>query len=172
MDTREKVRHLIRSKTEINDESQIIDLEKGIYNWSIDYADKRHMIKNWKNSLFIRTYLEKARSVVSNLDKTSYIANIRLSERLLNDREFMPHDICYMKPENLFPEKWHDTISAYMKKFEHAYEQKDIATTDMFKCAKCKKRQCVYYSLQTRSSDESETLFILCTNCNHSWRQN
>ncbi len=46
------------------------------------------------------------------------------------------------------------------------------ATTDMFRCGKCKQRQCTYYQLQTRSADEPMTTFITCTNCNNRWKIN
>jgi transcription elongation factor S-II len=48
---------------------------------------------------------------------------------------------------------------------------KSQATTDLFECKKCKKRQCVYYELQTRSADEPMTKFIKCCNCGFQWRQ-
>lgn len=44
------------------------------------------------------------------------------------------------------------------------------ATTNMFRCHKCKKRECTYYQLQTRSADEPMTTFVQCTNCNNRWR--
>jgi transcription elongation factor S-II len=76
-----------------------------------------------------------------------------------------------MKPENIHPDKWKTTIDAMMKKYENAYENKAVAMTDMFKCGKCKKRECTYYELQTRSGDEATTIFIRCINCGNSWRQ-
>jgi transcription elongation factor S-II len=33
-------------------------------------------------------------------------------------------------------------------------------TTDMFKCSNCKKRNCSYYQMQTRSADEPMTTFV------------
>ena len=47
-----------------------------------------------------------------------------------------------------------------------------MATTDMYKCGKCKQNKTVYYKLQTRSADEPETTFITCVNCNHKWKIN
>ncbi len=37
-------------------------------------------------------------------------------------------------------------------------------------CAKCKNKTAYYWTLQTRSSDESETRFFECTKCSHRWR--
>ena len=51
------------------------------------------------------------------------------------------------------------------------YEKDSGGATDQFKCGKCKKRECTYYELQTRSADEPMTLFITCLNCGKRWRE-
>lgn len=48
--------------------------------------------------------------------------------------------------------------------------QKKEASTDAFKCGKCKKRMCTYYQLQTRSADEPMTTFVTCVNCDNRWK--
>ena len=48
--------------------------------------------------------------------------------------------------------------------------QKKEASTDAFKCGKCKQRQCTYYQLQTRSADEPMTTFVTCVNCDNRWK--
>ena len=50
-------------------------IEKGIYNYCIDYATERNIKRNWKNLLFYRIYMGKVISVYSNLDKKCYIKN-------------------------------------------------------------------------------------------------
>lgn len=169
MDTRIKAKNLIKTKLNLS-ELEHEDLEKGIYNWCIDYANDHKIIRNWSNPIFHRLYLEKVRHIVSNIDNECYIKNPKLFERL-REKEFAPHEIAYMKPENLYPNMWKDTIEKHLKKFEYAYENKKVATTDQFRCGKCKKRECTFYLMQTRSSDEPETIFIRCVNCGHQWRQ-
>ncbi len=46
------------------------------------------------------------------------------------------------------------------------------ATTDMFRCGRCKERKCSYYQLQIRSADEPMTTFVTCTNCGNRWKMN
>lgn len=167
---RESVLRLLCSKATSMTEVQQKDLEIGIYNWTIMEAASRGIVRNWANSRFQRLYVEKARSVISNLDPKSYIHNDRLMQRCI-DNEFFPHDIPFMKPENVFPDMWKTSVDAMMKKYENAYENKVVAMTNMFKCGKCKKRECTFYELQTRSGDESTTIFIRCVNCGNSWRQ-
>lgn len=157
------VANLIKQKTSL-EEDQVKDLEIGIYNWTIEYSTEHKIIKNWKNPRFYNIYVEKTRSVINNLDKSTYINNNRLLNRL-KEKEFTPHDIAYMKAEETFPELWKDTIDAYMKKYKNAYVRKDVHVTDMFRCSKCGKRECTFYTMQTRSADEGETVFVSCLNC-------
>jgi DNA-directed RNA polymerase subunit M/transcription elongation factor TFIIS len=168
MDHREKIIDLIKKKTNL-EESWAKDFEIGIYNWSINYADKHKVIKNWSNQKFLNLYLEKARSNISNIDKNSYIENGRLLKRL-NEKEFLPHDIAFMKPQNVFPERWTDILDLYLKRYENAYENRVVAMTDMYRCGKCKKNETVYHEIQSRSADESATIHIRCINCGNGWK--
>ena len=168
MEVRNTVLALIGEKTNL-DEIHSKDLEIGIFNWCIEYANEHNIAKNWSNNKFRNLYIEKARSVISNIDASSYIKNDRLLTRL-KEKEFLPHDIAFMKPENIFPERWKDTIEQYMKKYENAYENKAVAMTDMFKCGKCKKRECTYYEMFSRSADEPAVIHIRCINCGNTWK--
>lgn len=38
------------------------------------------------------------------------------------------------------------------------------------KCPKCKNKRSYFWTMQTRSADESETKFYKCTKCEHTWR--
>lgn len=42
--------------------------------------------------------------------------------------------------------------------------------TDLLKCGKCKKRNCTYNQVQTRSADEPMTTFVLCIECGNRWK--
>jgi transcription elongation factor S-II len=50
-------------------------------------------------------------------------------------------------------------------------KQLPIATSDLFLCNRCKERKCIYHTAQTRSADESATIFIECINCGLHWKQ-
>jgi transcription elongation factor S-II len=168
MEQRNRVVRLIQEKTGVDD-LVAKDVEVGIYNWCIQFADDNKVNKSWTNAKFANLYLQKARSVVTNMDKHSYVQNDRLVTRL-EEKEFLPHDIPFMKPENCFPERWKTTIDAYMKKYENAYENKVVAMTDMFICGKCRKRECTYYEIFSRSADEPAVIHIRCVNCGNSWK--
>ena len=39
------------------------------------------------------------------------------------------------------------------------------------KCKKCSHGEAYFWTVQTRSSDESETKFFRCIKCEHTWRE-
>lgn len=166
---RSTVVNMIKRKVPTLDDVQIKDMEIGVYNWTIEYSNANKIIKNWKNPRFYKVYIEKARSILSNIDKDSYLENVRLMTRL-DENEFTPHEIPFMKPENMFPERWKKTVDAYLKKYENAYERKDVVVSSLFRCGKCKKKQCTYFEAQTRSADEGATVFVSCLNCGNKWK--
>jgi DNA-directed RNA polymerase subunit M/transcription elongation factor TFIIS len=168
---REKTINILSNIQDINlTINEIKDLEIGLYNWSLDFADKHQIIKNWENTYFIKVYINKCVSIISNLDKNTYIKNNSLYTQL-NNKEILPHNIPYLKPEEIFPIKWNDIIKDIDMREESLKNSKNVSKTDQFKCGKCKKRECSYYELQIRSADESATLFITCLNCGAKWRQ-
>ena len=171
MDLREKFIELIDTKKHIKlNKTLIKDLEIGIYNWSIDFADKHQIIKNWENDKFKKIYINKCVSIISNLDEELYLKNKTLYNRLKNS-DFLPHELPYLSLQEIYPEKWNYIIDDIHKKEEATMNNKNISKTDQFKCGKCKKRECSYYELQIRSADESATLFITCLNCGAHWKQ-
>ena len=167
MDLRESVRK--KFNLLINDEKITRRLEKGIYNFTIDNAEKENIVKKWDNSIFKNMYTQKVISVYTNLNKESYIKNTRLLDRLKN-KEFKPQELPYMKPIYSFPEHWKTLIDDKYKRDKVLFETKKEAATDQFKCSRCKKNECVFYELQTRSADESMTIFVICLNCGKRWK--
>ena len=169
-DLRQKFIEQVLERTSLND-AHAKDLEVGVFNWCIDQCDKIKTPKNWKNPRFVIMYKDKARSIIVNIQPGSYVNNSRLLERL-KEKEFSPHDIPFMQPQNVFPEKWAAVLDAKMKRDMHVFEEKPKAMTNEFKCGKCRnsKRECVYQELQVRSADEPMTLFITCLNCGHKWK--
>lgn len=165
---REHVRCLLREKTDL-DELMVADLEVGIFNWTIQFATDHKVVKNYSNKQFVAIYTNKARSIISNLESSSYVQNPRLLNRM-KEGEFLPHELPFMTPESMLPEKWREYIDRKVKREEHVYEEKPVAMTDQFKCGKCKKRECVFQEIQLRSCDEPMTTFITCINCGHRWK--
>ncbi|XP_041844023.1 transcription elongation factor A protein 3 isoform X2 [Melanotaenia boesemani] len=53
---------------------------------------------------------------------------------------------------------------------EHQMAKTGGTTTDLLQCGKCKKRNCTYNQVQTRSADEPMTTFVLCNECGNRWK--
>ncbi|KAF2904324.1 hypothetical protein ILUMI_01852 [Ignelater luminosus] len=69
-----------------------------------------------------------------------------------------------------------DEIKQLREKFaKEAINDAQLATvqgtkTDLLKCGKCKKRNCTYNQIQTRSADEPMTTFVMCNECGNRWK--
>lgn len=57
----------------------------------------------------------------------------------------------------------------YIKYIESYHDEKEI-TEGIYTCPKCQSKETIGMSKQTRSSDEPETVKVVCTNCQHGWR--
>jgi DNA-directed RNA polymerase subunit M/transcription elongation factor TFIIS len=167
---REDFKKMLVENIELPD-LQATDLEIGVFNAAIDYANSLKIQLSWKCQMFIETYINISRSVYSNLKKDSYIGNISLKDRMLINKEFLPHMLPYMLCQDIFPERWKDIVEKNKLRFKAAYEVKQVAMSDMIQCSRCKGRKVSYYELQTRSGDEASTLFMNCLICGKKWKQ-
>lgn len=165
---REHVKQLIQQKIPSLSDKRVQDLEIGIFNWTVRYADEYDIVKNWGNRQFAKLYTDKSRSVISNLDPNSCLGNTDLLDRL-NRREFRAHEIPFMKPEDLCPRKWSHLIKQQQCDEINIYERKPEAMTHRFTCKKCKERDCIYNQVQRRGCDEPMTLYITCIKCGFHW---
>jgi transcription elongation factor S-II len=150
-------------------EIEATDLEIGIFNATIDYANSLKIPLSWSCDLFIDSYLNISRSIYSNLDGKSYIGNLELLDKI-KSRQILPNKLPYMSCEDIFPDKWRDIIEKQKLKFKAAYEIKQFSMTNTIKCGKCKNNKISYYELQTRSGDEAITQFYNCIICGHKWK--
>jgi transcription elongation factor S-II len=90
---------------------------------------------------------------------------------MVNDGEIKSQDIAFMTHQEMCPEKWEELIKAKIIRDKNKFEQNIEAMTDTFTCRKCKSKRCSYYALQTRSADESMTLYISCLCCGARMKQ-
>jgi len=56
-------------------------------------------------------------------------------------------------------------------KIELVDKQIQVLPKTNMDCPKCENEQAYYWTVQTRSGDEAETMFFRCCKCNHQWRQ-
>jgi transcription elongation factor S-II len=117
------------------------------------------------------TVIEKQLSVFNNLDKKSYIKNTSFIDRLLNN-EFDIENIAYLSPQEINKEHWKKYIDRQSANDEFLYSRTAGIRTTEFKCGRCKEKNCTYYQLQVRCSDEPMTTFVNCLNCGNKWSFN
>ena len=160
---RNKLNKIIRKK------KISLNLEKGIYNFTIKTAKQKNIIRNWNNSTFIMLYIDKLKSIMINLNVKSSVENKDLLKKLKNG-DCKPHELAFMSCQEMFPEKWKYLVDAKIKRDKKEGEVDLSAATDEFFCFKCKKRKCSYYEMQTRSADEPMTTFVTCLLCGNNWK--
>ena len=142
----------------IEDTSTSENIEIGIYNYSIQMAKDRRIVRKWSNKFFVEIYLSKLKSVLSNVSK-ELIATIK-----------EPHLIAFMEHQELNPKRWEELIQKQKKRDSYMCENNAAANTTDLMCFKCKSNLCSYYQLQTRSSDESMTTYVTCVDCGNHWK--
>ena len=153
----------------IKKEDVSINLEIGIFNYTISEAKKKKIVRKWSNKTFVQIYINRFRSVYSNIHPKSKICNKTLLKKLKN-KKLSPKKLAFMSHQEMSPKKWKELIEAKIKRDKNLTEVDMSAATDEFKCYKCQKRLCTYYQLQTRSADEPMTTFITCLNCGNRWK--
>ena len=140
------------------------NVEMGVYNYAIQEAIKREIIKKWKNPLFCEIYISRLRTIFNNLD-----TNKELRDQLLNG-SISPKDFAFITHQEMKPIIWQALIEKQSKRVKNQFSIHLEASTDMFTCKKCKSKRCTYYELQTRSADEAATIFITCLDCGKNWK--
>jgi transcription elongation factor S-II len=142
----------------IPDEKACINLEKGIFNYTIKEANSRKIIKKWENPYFSQIYVDRIRSIYINLKNPELLA-------LINNGEITPQSLAFMTHQEMNHEHWRVMIERKIKRDASKFVTNVQASTDMFTCRKCKSKRSSYYELQTRSADEPATIFITCLDC-------
>jgi hypothetical protein len=152
------------------DEEDICDLERGVYNATLEDA-KKHMVPlTWDHDMFKWLYKMIAKRILTNFQPTSYIGNKSLIDRW-KDGEFTLDSIGKWTPYDLNPANWKDLKDQQFRRDKRILEGNLAMATDRFRCSQCKKKLCSYYELQTRSADEPMTIFVSCLNCGKNWKQ-
>jgi transcription elongation factor S-II len=156
---REKINVLINAK---NKHMISGNIEKGIFNYTIEKATKKNIIKKWENEIFVQLYIDRLRSVYINLKNSNLVSRIM-------DGEIKPEEIAFMTHQEFEPEKWNELLQNKIKKDASKFNNNIEASTDVYVCRRCKSRKCTYEAVQIRSSDEPMTIFINCLSCGKNW---
>jgi DNA-directed RNA polymerase subunit M/transcription elongation factor TFIIS len=163
---RKKLSDKIKDSDKINedDTGKIgLNLEKGIYNRTLQKADEMNIVKKWDNAYFVQLYVDWLKCIIINLDNSDVM-------NMLTSKKIKPHELAFMTHQDMNPKMWTKIIEDKKNRDKNKYELKIEASTDLFTCRACKSNKCTYTQLQTRSADEPMTTFVTCLECGKRWK--
>lgn len=140
-----------------------INLEKGVFNYSLKEASSKKLIKKWENPAFVQVYLDRLRTIYINLKNEEILT-------MLQTKSLLPQTFAAMTHQEMNPPHWQELIEQKIKRDANKFVTNIQASTDIFTCKKCKSKRCTYYELQTRSADEPATIFVTCLDCGKNWK--
>lgn len=113
-------------------------------------------------------YRNRIRSRISNL-KDPKNPNLR---RNVLCGVVSPQNIATMTAEEMASDELKELRNTLTQEAirEHQMAKTGGTQTDLLQCDKCKKKNCTYNQVQTRSADEPMTTFVLCNECGHRWK--
>ncbi|KFM60591.1 Transcription elongation factor S-II, partial [Stegodyphus mimosarum] len=113
-------------------------------------------------------YKNRIRSRVANLKDTK---NPGLRSNVLKGI-ISPAKIAVMTADEMASEEMKKLRQKFTKEAinDHQMAVTGGTKTDLLKCGKCKKSNCTYNQVQTRSADEPMTTFVFCNECGHRWK--
>jgi DNA-directed RNA polymerase subunit M/transcription elongation factor TFIIS len=147
----------------VDNDSYCSNIEKSIYNYSIQQSVKYNIKKRWDNSLFVVLYLDKFKQI------WHYLKDDHILEKIKQNPNFCK-EISFKTEQEIYPDYWNSITEEKITHLDNKYFPKIKASTDKFKCGKCKSKECTYYQLQTRSADEPMTTFVTCISCGNRWK--
>jgi len=140
-----------------------LNLERGIYNFTLRESDTKNIVKKWDNGYFVQIYADRLRTVCINLGNDHVV-------KMLTTKQIKAHELAFMTHQEIQADKWNPLIEKKTKRDASKCDKKIGASTAMFTCSRCQSKNCTYYEMQTRSADEPATIFITCLNCDKHWR--
>ncbi|XP_015333440.1 transcription elongation factor A protein 2 isoform X3 [Marmota marmota marmota] len=113
-------------------------------------------------------YKNRVRSRIANLKDAK---NPDLRRNVLCGA-ITPQQIAVMTSEEMASDELKEIRKAMTKEAirEHQMARTGGTQTDLFTCGKCRKKNCTYTQVQTRSSDEPMTTFVVCNECGNRWK--
>jgi transcription elongation factor S-II len=157
----------------LEDPSLAKEAECGILEETAKITYHYNIPRVWKNKIVREAYGSIYKKVWRNLlpeDHKESVKNPKLCSHV-KAGIISARDLGSMTPQKLWPEKWRELEETRIMKQIATLERSATASTDLFKCPKCGKRECTYREVQTRSADEPMTAFVLCLVCGNRWKE-
>jgi len=163
----EKFQHIIetldnRKRTYMETLNFPINVEKGVFNFSVNYCNRNSLSCSWSNPVFLSVYTKKVEDTEWELKN-----NPELYQRIC-DQLLLPHEIPFLSCFDTNPSKWKEYLSN--KSTENEEDNISQMITDQYHCNKCNNNKTIYFQRQTRSADEPMTTFVTCVVCQNRWK--
>ena len=97
MELREKARKAFAKL--ISDEKTAVNLEIGVFNYSLKEATHKKEVKKWDNPRFVQLYSDRLRTIYLNMKNESIM-------KLLQSGELMPQTFTFMTHQEMQPQLW------------------------------------------------------------------
>ncbi|XP_072357161.1 transcription elongation factor A protein 1-like isoform X1 [Scyliorhinus torazame] len=113
-------------------------------------------------------YKNRVRSRISNLKDPK---NPNLRKNVLAGAIDLLH-LARMTAEEMASDELKELRNVITKEAirEHQMAKTGGTHSSLFQCGKCRKKNCTYNQVQTRSADEPMTTFVLCNECGNRWK--
>ncbi|XP_051892345.1 transcription elongation factor A protein 3 [Pristis pectinata] len=113
-------------------------------------------------------YKNRVRSRISNLKDPK---NPNLRKNVLSGAIDLLH-LARMTAEEMASDELKELRNVITKEAirEHQMAKTGGTISSLFQCGRCKKKNCTYNQVQTRSADEPMTTFVLCNECGNRWK--
>ncbi|XP_006897019.1 PREDICTED: transcription elongation factor A protein 2 [Elephantulus edwardii] len=137
-------------------------------------ADCEHLSAQIEDCIFRNVgctdvkYKNRVRSRISNLKDAK---NPGLRRSVLCG-SIAPQRIAEMTSEEMASDELKEIRKAMTREAirEHQMARTGGTHTDLFTCNRCRRKSCTYTQVQTRSSDEPMTTFVVCNECGNRWK--
>ena len=146
-------------------------IEDSIYKYAIIQSEIKGIDHDIDNKYFKRIYVNKIISLYNNLDINSYVQNFNFIKKIY-EQDFDISNIAFLSPQEINKDHWKKYLDRQIANDDFLYSRTVGIRTSEYKCGRCKEKNCTYYQLQVRCSDEPMTTFVNCLNCGKRWSIN
>lgn len=137
-----------------------IKIELSIFEYALNYCLNNKYEINYIKPI----YCDKFNEILVNLDENKKGIENKTFKRDILSGKINPSNVAFLSPSQIHPLKWAHII----KKKEYVEQRENnIVYSDAYKCFKCGESKCKITQVQTRSSDEATTTFVVCVVCHN-----
>ena len=129
---RKNVCNAFKDRFAIEDDKLAKNIEISIFNYTLNEATRKKIVKKWENKYFVQLYVNRLRTLMSNM-----VSNSVLLESIKN-KKITKNALEQLTHQEMDPSIWKALIESKIKRDKNMTSDNMMAATDQFKCYKCK----------------------------------